>query len=262
MIKIINKRTTGGYLFHYAHFLCDCLFPEIINDIYSYKKVLREKNIHQTIGDFHSIYIDVMMTENSEIDKQDFNNLIITTIDYNPKELYTNKIYFDKFRNFIFSRYNINYTDYDINYPEVLLIKRGERINLISDTFLNKINTNVTTGKERREIHMVDVVDKYLQNKYGNKFKSVYFEKIPFENQVRYFNNAKLIICAHGAVMSNMFFCKENTKIIEVTCNKHWNFFDKISNILNLHHIKCKKNMCKSVIECIKKTQSNMDISI
>ena len=45
MVKVINKRITRGSLFHYAHFLCDCLFPEIINDIYSYKKVVREKNI-------------------------------------------------------------------------------------------------------------------------------------------------------------------------------------------------------------------------
>ena len=79
----------------------------------------------------------------------------------------------------------------------------------------------------------------------------MHFEKIPFETQVRYFNNAKLIICAHGAVMSNMFFCKENTKIIEVTCNVHWDFFDKISKILNLNHIKCRKNHYKTIIECI-----------
>jgi hypothetical protein len=34
MIKIKNIRD-GGSLFHYAHFICDCLFPEIINEIYS-----------------------------------------------------------------------------------------------------------------------------------------------------------------------------------------------------------------------------------
>ena len=33
MIKVINNRNEGD-LFHYAHFICDCLFPEIINDIY------------------------------------------------------------------------------------------------------------------------------------------------------------------------------------------------------------------------------------
>jgi lantibiotic modifying enzyme len=79
-----------------------------------------------------------MMTEHSEIIKLEFNKLGCKTIVYNPKELYIDKIYFDKFRNFIFSRYKINYTNYDINYPEVLLIKRDDRVNLISDPFLKK----------------------------------------------------------------------------------------------------------------------------
>ena len=78
------------------------------------------------------------------------------------------------------------------------------------------------------------------------------FERLPFQEQVKYFNNAKLIICAHGAVMSNMFFCKERTKIIEVTCDKKWIFYDKISKILKLKHIKCSKNIYKNIINCIK----------
>lgn len=75
---------------------------------------------------------------------------------------------------------------------------------------------------------------------------------ITFKEQVLYFNNAKLIICAHGAVMSNMFFCKERTKIIEVTCDFDWMFFNQISKILNLQHIKCMKNNFNEVINYIK----------
>ena len=55
MIKVKNNRK-GGDLFHYAHFICDCLFTEIINDIYKYKIVIREKNLNQTIGNFDKIY--------------------------------------------------------------------------------------------------------------------------------------------------------------------------------------------------------------
>ena len=51
MIKVKNIRK-GGCIFHYAHFICDCLFPEIICDIFNYDEVIREKNIHQTIGKF------------------------------------------------------------------------------------------------------------------------------------------------------------------------------------------------------------------
>ena len=107
---------------------------------------------------------------------------------------------------------------------------------------LLKRNRNITNGAERREIDNIDGVEKFLNKTYKNKFKSLYFENIPFNEQVKCFNNAKLIICAHGAVMSNMFFCKKGTTIIEVVCEKDYIFFDKISRILNLNHKKCREN--------------------
>lgn len=250
MIKVKNSRRSGS-LFHYAHFICDCLFPEIINDIFNYDEVIREKNIHQTIGNFSKIYTDVMMVKNTELLTNDFNNLNIDTINYKTKEEYTNEIYFNKFRNYIFRRYNIKNLEYINDYPEVILVKRNGRINLIDDKYLKKINTNITTGKERREIKDIVELEKFLKTKYKNNFKSLYFENLNFEEQIKYFNNAKLIICAHGAVMSNMFFCKEGTKIIEVTCDRNYKFFNKISNILKLNHIKCLKNNINDIIKCI-----------
>ena len=113
---------------------------------------------------------------------------------------------------------------------------------MIDDEYLSKINTNVSTGKERREIDRIADIEKLLETKYEHKFKGLYFENMPFEEQVRYFNNAKTIICAHGAVMSNMFFCKEGTTIFEITCGVKWVFFDVISDILKLNHIKCHRN--------------------
>jgi len=255
MIKIKNNRK-GGSLFHYAHFICDCLFPEIMCNIFKYKRVIREKNINQTIGNFYKIYTEVMMVYHIEVPTNLYNRLKIKKICYKNKEDYNNKIYFDKFRKFIFNRYNINNLEYDNNYPEVILIKRGDRINLINDKYLQKKNTNINfikTGKERREIKNIEVVETFLENKYKNIFKSLYFENLEFKEQVKHFNNAKLIICAHGAVMSNMFFCKEGTTIIEVTCNTEWIFFDKISKMLNLNHIKCHKNNETDIIKCIEK---------
>ena len=250
MIKVINNRINGS-LFHYAHFICDCLFPEIICDIFNYDEVIREKSIHQTIGNFNKIYVDVMMIKNTELLTKEFINLNVDTICYKNKENTTDKIYFDKFRNYIFGRYNIKNLEYNNDYPEVILIKRNDRIDLIDDEYLKKNNTNVTTGKERREIKDIIDIEKFLKTKYQNNFKSLYFEDLHFEEQIKYFNNAKLIICAHGAVMSNMFFCKEGTKIIEVTCGCNYPFFDKISNILNLNHIKCHKNNVDDIIKYI-----------
>jgi len=251
MIRVKNNRNDGS-LFHYAHFLCDCLFCEIMSDIFKYEEVIREKTIDQSIGNFSKIYTDVMMIKNTELFSEEFKNLPTDIIYYENKEKYCDKIHFDKFRNFIFSRYKINNLEYNNNYPQVILIKRNDRVNLIDDVYLAKINKNVSTGKERREIDNIDNVDSYLKDKYSDKFKSIYFENTPFEEQVLYFNNAKMIICAHGAVMSNMFFCKEGTTIIEVTCDTNWVFFNEISKILNLNHIKCGKNNFDEIIKCIK----------
>jgi hypothetical protein len=251
MIKIKNSRV-GGSLFHYAHFICDCLLPEIINDLYKYNKVIRKKNIHQTIGNFNKMYTDIMQNENIELDEYDFINLKINRIIYKNKEEYCNKIYFDKFTNFIFKRYGIDNLIFDEKYSEIILIKRDDRVELIDDIELKNINTNFSTGRERREIDKIDSVEEYLKKKYNNKFKSIFLEKIPFEKQVKIFNNAKIIICAHGAAMANMFFCKEHTKIIEVTCGKEFNFFDIISKNLNLNHIKCHDNVFDKIIDCLK----------
>lgn len=249
MIKIINMRSEGS-LYHYAHFICDCLFPEIINDIFKYKKVIREKTLHQTIGNFSTFYSEIMTTKSIELPSDQFNALNIATISYKNKEEYLDKIYFEKFRKFIFSKYNINCLEYNKEYPEVILIKRGDRIKLINDECLNKIDNNFTTGKERREIYNINYIEDVLNRKFGDKFKCLYFENMPFEKQVLYFNNAKMIVCAHGAVMANMFFCKEQTIIIEVPCKTKWAFFGPMTKILNLVHIKCK-NVPSDILNCI-----------
>ena len=184
MIKIKNSRRTGS-LFHYAHFICDCLFTEVVNDIFMYKIVIREKNTKQTIGNFYKIYNEVMKSENRELLEKDYNKLDVDTIALN-KDDYCNKFYFEKFRNYIFSRYNIDHLKYNINYPNVVLVKRGERKELIDDPYLSKRNKNIKSGRERRHIKDIKRIENYLQNKYNSKFKSLYFEDMSFEEQVKH----------------------------------------------------------------------------
>lgn len=123
MIKIKNNRKSGS-LFHYAHFICDCLFTEIVNDIYKFEAVFREKSLSQTIGNFKNIYEEVMENVSTELPKKDFDKLQVDTLILGNKENYLEKEYFDKFRNYIFTRYNINEANYDINFPEIVLIER------------------------------------------------------------------------------------------------------------------------------------------
>ncbi|HBY67735.1 MAG TPA: hypothetical protein DEG69_08270, partial [Flavobacteriaceae bacterium] len=224
---------------------------------------VRKKTLKQTLGNFNKIYEEVMMTKNTELSIEEFDKLSVNTICCQRKSKYLNKKYFDKFRNHIFSIYKINDLTYDTNYPEVILVKRdwaAVGACLIDDEDLSKRVKKRPYGdsKRRRAIRDIDSVENYLKDKYTDKFKSVYFENIPFEEQVSYFNNAKLIICDYGAVMSNMFFCKEGATII--ACYQPpgarsipWVFFNQISNILNLNLIECQSLNANSVIDCINK---------
>lgn len=60
-----------------------------------------------------------------------------------------------------------------------------------------------------------------------------------------------MIVCSHGAVMSNMFFCKEGTTVIEVGGGQY-QCFNKIAKILNLNLITHKANNYTKIINCIK----------
>jgi hypothetical protein len=167
IVKTINKRN-GGSIFHYAHFLCDCLFPEILNGFNKFNTVYRIKNGVQTIGKFNKMYEDITNTKTIELDLNTFNKIICKKISPPKKEYLLKLKYINYFRNFIFSRYNINPNIYNENYPKILLIKRGSRINLVDYTLLNDNDRKLflTNGKERREINEIDILEKYMINIY------------------------------------------------------------------------------------------------
>lgn len=248
MLRIQNQRNPGS-LFHYAHFICDCLFTEIINDVTNYEKVVREKTIDQTLGNFGTLYTEITGVENIELSSDIFQTLDTTPITiFGKKEVYEDSENFKKFKKFILNRFPIEPSH---DYPEIILIKRGERRELIHDDELRLMNLNVRTGRERREIHGIRHIDEYLQGLFKERYRSVMLEDISFQEQVRLFNQCKMIVCAHGAAMANMFFCQEQTIIVEVTCGAKWAFFDTISSLLNLRHYKCDVNNSDIIMQFI-----------
>jgi hypothetical protein len=237
-VALINKRYTSGSLFHYAHFLIDCVYPEVINEIYKYDTVVRVKSIDQTLGNFAGFYENIMGIKTTEIPEAEFNKLDIKPIILPPKEHYADIESLTKFRNYIFGRYAINSPNGSHNYPKVLLIKRGGRVQLINDPHLQKLNTNVTTGKERREIKQIERVEHFLNAKYGADFRAVYLENKTFEEQVNLFHHAQLIVMAHGAATSTILLCKPYTVILEVTCGMNFPWFNKCFHLLQINYLK------------------------
>jgi hypothetical protein len=251
MIKILNRRESGN-LFHYAHFICDCLFPEIIAGIYKNKRIIREESISQTLGNFLPIYCIIMNCKCIEIELSLFDSVNAKLYINKAKEELTSPIYFEIFRKYMFNRFKINPDIIYPKYPSVILIQRGKRVKLIRDESRELNNANYTNGSERREINNIEKVKIFMKHKYGNNFQTLILENIPFEEQIQYFNNAKIIVCAHGACMSNLFFCKKNTILYEITCGEVWTFFDIITKNLQIIHHKIKNNNSDIIINRIR----------
>jgi len=68
--------------------------------------------------------------------------------------------------------------------------------------------------------------------------------KLNFFEQIHLFQNAKIIIGAHGAAFANLIFCKPNTKVLDIIPENHPNTVDeKIAKLKNLDfkYIKTKE---------------------
>lgn len=71
-------------------------------------------------------------------------------------------------------------------------------------------------------------------------FTTIYAEDLTFSEQVQYFANADIILSQHGAGLTNLAFCKPETKVIEIYNEKMKASLDtaywRISSDLNLKH--------------------------
>ena len=74
----------------------------------------------------------------------------------------------------------------------------------------------------------------FLKEQGFSKYK---VGELSFFEQIYLFNNAKIIIGAHGAAFTNLAFCKPNTKIIEIRpSTQSNNNYKRISQISNLNY--------------------------
>jgi hypothetical protein len=193
--------------------------------------VVRLKELRQCLGNFSRFYNTIFQINTIEAPPHIFNKLNIEQKTCIKKEVIPKKA-FVAFRNFIWKRFNIVK---DTSYPKILLIQRGVTKSLINN--INVPSNLLKNGNQRREIDKINKLKEYLSTKYPTNFKCIKLEELPLQKQVSYFFNADVIIAAHGAGLSNMFFCRPQTTIVEVPCNRKWGFFPTISSNLNLTHV-------------------------
>lgn len=218
-MKVINKRPAGK-LFHYSHFIMDCLFPEILAGVLNHAEVYRPKTRRDTLGIFHTLYEDITGIKNIELTQDEYNQIKEPT-----REIYR----IDKptlqqiniFRNYIFSRYKIHIVKNPQRFPKIILIKRGYTANMTETSLAAPEDAN-DNGCKRREIHQIDRLSQILKQKHGNDFEVITLEGMPYRKQILYFKYAKYIIGIHGAAFANLIYGTKGATLIEVLDTKPW----------------------------------------
>lgn len=128
--------------------------------------------------------------------------------------------------------YNFN----NSSIPEFFNVKKSIKI---LKFFLEKILTNIKVPKFKSKIYIrrEDANYRKILNEYDliSKLREKGFEIINpqhFEilEQMKIFSNAKVIITPHGSNMSNLIFCKNGTKIIEISPELNNSYEQNISN--------------------------------
>jgi capsular polysaccharide biosynthesis protein len=68
-------------------------------------------------------------------------------------------------------------------------------------------------------------------------FQTVFCEDLTFQEQMRLFHDAEVIVTPHGAGLSNLLFCRPGTKVIEIF-NRGWRpeIFWQLSEAMGLDH--------------------------
>ena len=111
--------------------------------------------------------------------------------------------------------------DETINIPEwIIKHNRNNFLPLIKEfnnnkkIFLDRSNSMYTHCQIKNKIEIIDMLSK-------KGFTSYKVEELSFEEQIFLFNDASIIVGAHGAAFTNIIFCKPETKIIEIIPASH-----------------------------------------
>lgn len=67
-------------------------------------------------------------------------------------------------------------------------------------------------------------------------FVRIFMTQLNFIEQVALFNNAKVIVAAHGSSLTNLIFCNPGTRVAEIFQNQFDNGFWQLSDQLGLEH--------------------------
>jgi hypothetical protein len=105
---------------------------------------------------------------------------------------------------------------------------------LASDSGLQSSRLYVSRRFSSRALQNEVEIEKILEQ---NGFEILYLERLTFKEQIQKFASSEIIIAPHGAGLTNILWCKEGTKVVEVTSPSVFNpCYRNLSNQIQLNH--------------------------
>jgi len=125
---------------------------------------------------------------------------------------------------------NKNLPNWIVEWIKTTFTQFGKKFDCNDKIFIDRSESPFSHCQIKNNTEIIE----FLENK---GFKSYKIGQLTFQNQIYLFNNAKVIVGAHGAAFANLAFCKPNAKIIEIKPSWHPSLVNKrISEINNLDY--------------------------
>ena len=136
--------------------------------------------------------------------------------------------------------------------------------------------TRIYISRREPSARVVANEQEFMLDLEGLGFQICWLEGMPFEEQVRLFRNAEIVAGPHGAGFTNLIFCREGTKVVEIlpeANEKHfyWGVSEELKLDYRFHLAKAKfpgrrgepdMEICKSdFIEALRVLIENSDMN-
>lgn len=212
-------------------------YPQLIDEKYA---VIRKENATNNLiinkaGGFFHFYMEVIPIILKYLNK-----------DYNIYFFIEDKPFYKS----ILSFYNINYSvncDYPSNdiceikmpvcYPFSKDVFEFRKYNLKTFNLESQTPCKIYITRRNESARRIVNEETLIEKLIALGFIIIDPGTIEYEKQINYFRNASLIVTAHGAALSNIIWCKQHVKIIELNgdVDVRWHF-SKIAIFLGFNY--------------------------
>jgi len=147
--------------------------------------------------------------------------------------------------------------EWSITWLRKKFLKIKKKVNKNNKVFIDRSDSK----SKHCQIINNDVVINFFKKL---NFKIYQLSELSFNQQIKIFNNSKIIVGVHGAGLTNFIFCKKNTKILEIRHRLNPNeIYEKIGFFNNLKYQtfkveEIKNNKFGDIIIDIKKLQKQV----